>query len=370
MTKLKELFNEYGQSPWIDNIRRDWLQDGTLEKLVERGVRGVTSNPAIFAKALVSTSAYDQAVEARTSDDAEAVFEQLAVEDVSMACDILMPVYEDSLDDFESGETRFHDGFVSLEVSPRLAHETAATVDAAKRLHAAVNQPNVMIKVPATRAGLPAITELLGSGISVNVTLIFSLDRYGEVMDAWREGLQLARANGLDLSKIASVASFFVSRVDASVDKLLGANDPLVGKIANAQVCAAYELYAKKINEPKVRELLNLGAQVQRPLWASTSTKNPDFDPLLYVDFIAGLETINTMPDTTLELASLSGNFARSFLRDSAICHENAQLLSKLPSSVNLNDVTDELEAVGVAAFIDSYGEILNTVSQKISELS
>ncbi len=370
MTKLTELYTEFGQSPWIDNIRRDWLLDGTLEKLVERGVRGVTSNPAIFAKALISTSAYDQAVTARTSDDAEIVFEQLAVEDVAMACDILLAVYENSLEEFSSGESRYHDGFVSLEVSPRLAHDTHATVEAAKRLHAAVNRPNVMIKVPATLAGLPAITELLGSGISVNVTLIFSLERYGQVIDAWRDGLQLARKNGIDLSEIASVASFFVSRVDASVDKLLAADDPLVGKIANAQVCAAYELYAQKINEPKVRELLNVGAQVQRPLWASTSTKNPEFDPLLYVDFIAGLETVNTMPDATLELASTAGNFSRSYLRDSALCHENAQLLTKLPASVNLDEVTSELESVGVAAFIDSYGQILETVSAKISELS
>jgi len=370
MTKLHVLYDDYGQSPWIDNIRRDWLMDGTLQQLVDNGVRGVTSNPAIFAKALVSTNAYDAAVNSRSTDDAEQLFEELAVADVASACDILLPVHERSLQDFESGEARFVDGFVSLEVSPRLAHDTGGTIVEAKRLHAAVNRPNVMIKVPATPAGLPAITELLGQGISVNVTLIFSLERYGEVMDAWRDGLQLARKNGVDLATIASVASFFVSRVDAAVDKLLDPGHPLVGKIANAQVCAAYELYARKINEPKVRELLNLGAQVQRPLWASTSTKNPDFDPLLYVDFIAGLETVNTMPDATLEIALKQGEFSRSFLRDSATCHENAELLQMLPPHIDLSAITDDLEAVGVASFIESYGEILSTVAKKIADLA
>jgi transaldolase len=370
MTKLQELFETYGQSPWIDNIRRDWLLDGTLESLVSQGVRGVTSNPAIFAKALVSTSAYDDSVKNRISDDPEVVFEALAVEDVARACDILSSVYEDSEDEFKEGETRYRDGFVSLEVSPRLAHDTFETISAAKRLHAAVNRANVMIKVPATVAGLPAITELLGAGISVNVTLIFSLERYEQVIDAWREGLTLAQKNGHSLAEIASVASFFVSRVDASVDELLDEKSPLIGKIANAQVCAAYELYARKINDPKVRELLNLGAQVQRPLWASTSTKNPSFDPLLYVDYIAGLETVNTMPDTTLKLASTSGDFSRSLLRGTETCHASAQLLEELPASVDLAKVTAELERVGVASFIAAYGEILETVSSKISEIA
>jgi transaldolase len=368
MTKLEELFHDYGQSPWIDNIRRDWLTDGTLEGLVAQGVRGVTSNPAIFAKALVSTSAYDDAVRNRLSDDPEEVFEALAVEDVARACDLLAGVYQESKREFEDGETRYRDGFVSLEVSPRLAHDTLATIDAAKRLHAAVNRENVMIKVPATLAGLPAITQLLGLGISINVTLIFSLERYGEVLTAWREGLDLARTNNVDISTIASVASFFVSRVDASIDPMLDTASPLLGKIANSQVCAAYELYAQRINEPKARELINAGAQVQRPLWASTSTKNPAVDPLLYVDFIAGLETVNTMPDATLALANSSGDFSRSLLRDTESCHAAAQLLLDLPSTVALSKVTDNLEEVGVKAFIDSYGEILNTVSAKISE--
>lgn len=370
MTKLHELFNDFGQSPWLDNIRRDWLLDGTLESFVAQGVRGVTSNPAIFAKALVSTDAYDSSVKVQSSADPEVVFETLAIEDVAKACDILAPVYERSKVEFSEGETRYRDGFVSLEVSPRLAHDTQATIDAAVRLHAAVNRANLMIKVPATVEGLPAITQILGAGINVNVTLIFSLERYGEVLDAWREGLFLARKNGHELSEIASVASFFVSRVDAAIEKELPAGSPLLGKIANAQVCAAYELYAKKINEPKVRELLNLGAQVQRPLWASTSTKNPDLDPLLYVDYIAGLETVNTMPDATLKLAAESGDFTRSFLRDTAICHETAVLLDQLPESVSLSRITNDLEVVGVAAFVDSYSEILDTVHKKMTDLS
>ena len=261
MTTLHTLFDDYGQSPWIDNIRRDWLNDGTLQGLVDQGVRGVTSNPAIFAKAFATSRAYDAMIESHVHDDPETVFESLAVVDVRDACDVLGELHRRSLKEFSSGERRYCDGFVSLEVSPRLARQ--------------VDRPNVMIKIPATIEGLDAVRRVLGSGISVNVTLIFSIERYSQVIDAWMDGLELARRNGHDVARIASVASFFVSRVDAAVDALLDEGDPRRGTTANAQVAAAYQLYCERIDSARANALIADGAQVQRPLWASTSTKNP-----------------------------------------------------------------------------------------------
>jgi transaldolase len=276
MTTLNDLYEQYGQSPWIDNIRRDWLNDGTLAELVAKGVRGVTSNPSIFAKALATSTAYDA-----FNDDPETVFERLAVADVRDACDVLTSVNQSSRAEFSSGARRYLDGFVSLEVSPRLARDTAGTIDAAHRLFNEVHRDNVMIKIPATKEGLPAIRDVLGAGINVNVTLIFSLERYDEVLTAWMDGLELARRQGHDVSKIASVASFFVSRVDAAVDALLSSDDPRRGTTANAQVAGAYKLYRGRMAAERVTTLLSFGAQVQRPLWASTSTKNPTYFDLL-----------------------------------------------------------------------------------------
>ena len=211
MTKLDELFAQYGQSPWIDNIRRDWLNDGTLAEMVVKGVRGVTSNPSIFAKTLATSSAYDEMLVGKGDVDIEVLFEELAVRDVRDACDVLDSVHVASRTAFDAKERRYCDGYVSLEVSPRLARDTVATVTAAKRLAAEVGRKNVMIKIPGTREGLPAVTEVLGAGINVNVTLIFSLERYNEVMTAWMEGLELALTRRSDVSAIGSVASFFVS---------------------------------------------------------------------------------------------------------------------------------------------------------------
>lgn len=366
MTTLNSLFSEYGQSPWIDNIRRDWLNDGTLADLVNNGVRGVTSNPAIFAKAFATSSAYDEFLVGSQEKDPEVLFEKLAVVDVSDACDVLMALHLEAQDEFARGVRRYSDGFVSLEVSPRLAHDTQGTVLAAKRLWAQVNRPNVMIKIPATLEGLDAITQVLGAGINVNVTLIFSLERYAEVLNAWAKGVALAASNGHDISKLASVASFFVSRVDAAIDALLDEGSELKGKIANAQVAAAYQLYCSRISEADVVSLLAQGAQVQRPLWASTSTKNPSYYDLLYVDSIVGDETVNTMPDPTLDGVLDHGSFSNSLLLSKESTAQAAALLGRLPSSISLSEVTDKLERDGVQSFIDSYGELLNTVANKI----
>ena len=367
MTTLNSLFDDYGQSPWIDNIRRDWLNDGTLARLVEQGVRGVTSNPAIFAKAFATSSAYDQFLNGMKGKDVEELFEELAVVDVRDACDVLKGVHEASCSDFQDKKYRYCDGFVSLEVSPRLARDTAGTIAAALKLNKAVGRSNVMIKIPATNEGLPAITEVLGAGINVNVTLIFSVERYSEVLNAWMDGLELAKKNGHELSSIGSVASFFVSRVDAAIDALLPEGDARRGTTANAQVAAAYALYLERINGSRAKALIADGAQVQRPLWASTATKNPTYYDLLYVDSIAANETVNTMPDPTLEGVLDHGNFSSSLLLNAASIVTAASLLYELPSDISLGAVTDKLEADGVQSFIDSYADLLKTVADKVN---
>jgi len=370
VTTLHTLFEDFGQSPWIDNIRRDWLNDGTLADLVAQGVRGVTSNPAIFAKALATSSAYDEHLRGLRDADPETVFETLAVGDVRDACDVLSDVHETSRREFRTGHRRYCDGYVSLEVSPRLASDSAATVTAAKRLAASVGRSNVMIKIPATKEGLPAVTEVLGSGINVNVTLIFSIDRYDEVIAAWMAGLELASRNGHDLASIGSVASFFVSRVDAAVDASLAEGDERRGTTANAQVAAAYRLYLSRIGGERAQALLDAGAQVQRPLWASTSTKNPSYYDLLYVDYIVGDETVNTMPDATLAGVLDHGNFTSTLLASCEGIDEAAARLDALAPDVSLRAVTDKLEVDGVSSFAASYDELLATISSKIERLA
>ncbi len=366
MTNLDILYRQFGQSPWIDNIRRDWLMDGSLKSLVDQGVRGVTSNPTIFAKALATTSAYNEFLLKNHKQSPEALFETLAVFDVRDACAILRGVHVSSRKEFQSGARRYLDGFVSLEVSPRLARDTKGTVAAAKRLQQRVASDNLMVKIPATKEGLPAITQVLGLGINVNVTLIFSVQRYAEVLDAWMSGLELAHKNHRRLGSIASVASFFVSRVDAAVDPMLLEGDPRRGTTANAQVCAAYKLYADTINEERALNLIGAGAQVQRPLWASTSTKNPSYFDLLYVDPIAGNETVNTMPDQTLEAVLDHGRFWSTHLSSYESVAREAKKLEFLPPSVSLAAVTEKLERDGVDAFVTSYDECLAIVKEKI----
>jgi len=369
MSTFDRLYIEGGQSAWVDNIRRDWLNDGTLQGLVDRGVRGVTSNPSIFAKAVASTPAYDDFIRAASGSDEE-VFEALAVADVREACTILTPIYEASVREREAGLRRYTDGYVSLEVSPRLAHDTEATVAAALALSDALrHSPNLMIKIPATKAGLPAITRVLGHGINVNVTLIFSISRYREVMDAYLAGVALARANGHDVRLLASVASFFVSRVDAAIDAQI--DDPaLRGQAAVAQVAGAYEAYLDRFSQADARELLAVGAQTQRPLWASTSTKNPTYDALLYVDNLVAPETVNTLPDATLAAYGERGRVDASVLTSPEKRRVAQGVLAQLAAlGIDLDAVTDQLEDDGVEAFMTSYDELLATVKTKRENL-
>lgn len=370
MSKLHDLYTTYGQSAWIDNIRRDWLNDGTLAQLVSDGVRGVTSNPSIFAKAFATSNAYDTLIDGVGSVDPEVIFETLAAADVRDACDILAPVYESSLRDMANGSRRFLDGYVSLEVSPRLARDTDGTIEAAQRLFAEVQRPNVMIKIPATPEGIAAIPVVLAQGINVNVTLIFSVERYRAVLRSWTDGLMKARERGVALGPIGSVASFFVSRVDAAVDPLLPSESALRGSIANAQVAAAYEAYLEHVASDSVVDLLASGAQVQRPLWASTSTKDPSYHDLLYVDEIVANETVNTMPDATMSATIDHGSFENSLLRDPAARHAAISLLASLPPSVSLDAITTTLERDGVESFMRSYDELLATVTSKVQRSS
>lgn len=362
MTRFDDLYLLGGQSAWVDNIRRDWLDDGTLQSLLDQGIRGVTSNPSIFAKAVSSSSAYDAFIAAAEGSDEE-VFEQLAVRDVRDACHMFRPVYDASLRERRTGTHRYTDGYVSLEVSPRLAHDTAGTVTAAQRLAATLSDcPNLMIKIPATDEGLPAVTQVLAAGINVNVTLIFSLERYAQVIDAFIEGQERARANGVDMDALASVSSFFVSRVDTAIDPLLPADSNLRGAVALAQVSAAYELFLRRFGDHPT------DAQIQRPLWASTSTKNPAYDELLYVDCLVAPESVNTIPDGTLRTYGLRGSINSSVLAEQRA--ECAARLSELPAlGIDLSQVTTKLEHDGVAAFEASYEELLTDIANKRATL-
>src|ERR671920_1795260 len=286
-----------GQSVWIDSLSRDDIQSGNLERMIEDGVVGVTSNPTIFQKAISESSLYDGQLQelAEKEDDPKEIFLALAREDIRDACDLLLPIYE---------STGRLDGYVSLEVSPGLAYDTPATVEEATRLHKLVDRPNLMVKIPATLPGLAAIEGMIATGNSINVTLIFSLQRYRAVTSAYIRGLQRLVAAGGDPSGVASVASFFVSRVDTETDKRLdkiGGHDELKGRLAVDNAKLAYAAFEEIFSGEDWEFLESKGATKQRPLWASTSTKNPEYKDTMYVDNLIGPETVNTMPYSTLE---------------------------------------------------------------------
>ena len=361
MTRLKELFSTENQSPWLDNLRRSWVATGELQNWVDNGVRGITSNPTIFQKAMTDTDDYDsQLLQLIASGKSiEESYWELVVEDINNALDILRPLYD---------ESEGLDGFVSLEVDPSLAHDTSATIAAARHLHSLIDKPNLYVKIPATSAGVPAIEEIISDGSSVNVTLIFSLERYEEVIEAYISGLESHEGN---LSHISSVASFFISRTDTEVDKRLqtiGSENALAlqGKAAIAQGRAAYQIFKNSFKGPRWDALQERGARPQRPLWASTSTKNPDFPDTLYVDELIGPETVNTIPDSTLEAFIDHGKVTRTIDSDN---HDYSLLEQIENEGVNLREVAQLLEEQGVAAFIDSFNDLLNTLNQKVLQL-
>ena len=360
-SKLHEL-SERGQSVWIDSISREWLQNGFLEKLIrEDAVVGVTSNPTIFQKALAGGTWYDEQLREVLQDEQEPkeVFYRLAVEDIQEACDVLRPVWDGG-----SGK----DGYVSMEVDPTLAYEQEATIDEAMRLHEWIDRPNLFVKIPATEPGLGAIEECISRGRSINVTLIFSLERYAAVAEAYIKGLERLVEGGGDPTRVASVASFFVSRVDTEADKRLEHAPELRGKLAIANAKLAYARYKELFAGPRWEALAAKGATPQRCLWASTSTKNPDYPDTMYVDELIGPATVNTMPVETIEAFQDHGTVAGTL--EQGLDDARAVFDALERAGVDYDDVTDTLEREGVEKFSDSFEELLDGIRAKRSELA
>ena len=349
---------EIGQSVWIDSLSRDDVENGSLGAMIEDGVVGVTSNPTIFQKAISESNLYDEQLQeiSEKEDDPKEIFIELARQDIQDACDLLMPVFE---------RTNRLDGYVSLEVSPNLAYDPPSTVEEAKRLHELVDRPNLMVKIPATQPGLAAIEEMIAAGNPINVTLIFSLKRYRAVAAAYIRGLQRLVAGGGDPSGVASVASFFVSRVDSDADRRLDevGRPDLKGRLAIANAKLAYAAFEEIFSGENWEFLESKGATKQRPLWASTSTKNPDYPNTIYVDNLIGPDTVNTMPLSTLE-ATIDHAEVRPTLKEGL--DEGRALIEELrEAGVDYEEVTETLEKEGVQKFADSFDELLEVIQSK-----
>ncbi len=352
-----------GQSPWLDNLRRGWLTSGELQRWIDLGIRGLTSNPSIFQKAISSGTDYDDQfgdLVASGTDITDAYWD-LVTADIEAALRLLRPVHDSS-----DGV----DGYVSVEVAPDVARDTAATEAAARQLHEEIAEPNLYVKIPATAEGVPAIETMIAEGRSTNITLIFGLDRYAEVMEAYLAGLE--RADG-DLSRISSVASFFVSRVDTEVDRRLddigtSAALALRGRAAVAQAQIAYQRFLSTFQGPRWEALADRGARVQRPLWASTSTKNPDYPDTAYVDPLIGPDTVNTMPEDTIEAFLDHGTVTRTV--DADFDSAQATLDGLAEVGVDLDEVSAVLEEQGVASFTKAFDELIGALGTKAAELS
>lgn len=361
--------NQAGQSMWLDYIQRSMIDSGDLAALIANDhVAGLTSNPSIFEQAIAKTDEYDNSIRElvkKTPDMSDLdVFNELAIKDIQSAADVFADVYK---------ATDGTDGMVSLEVSPRLAHDTAKTVESALDLHQRVNRPNLMIKVPGTKAGVDAFEQLTAAGISVNVTLLFSVSRYREIAQAYIRGLQTRSSKGLPVSGIASVASFFVSRVDTEVDKALVANGSseateLLGKIAIANAKVAYGYFANLFGSDEFAALKKEGAQAQRLLWASTGTKNKDYSDVLYVEELIGPSTVNTLPPATMDAFRDHGVAEVRLTNGLPDAHKQ---LSALPAlDVSLNTITDQLEAAGVTSFEEAFDRLLASIASKRKSLA
>jgi transaldolase len=361
MASLVRLYEEHGQSAWLDNLTRPSLLDGTMVDLIARGVRGVTANPTIVARAIESSDTYDQQlqdllVSGRTLDD---TYWDLAITDVVAALKLLRPTFD---------ATEGADGFVSIEVGPDLANHTEATIRAARDLHERIGEPNLLVKIPATSAGVPAIEAMVAEGRNINVTLIFSLARYRQVLEAYLSGLEALARRGSDLSTVLGVASFFVSRVDTEVDRRLeeiGTDEALAlrGRAAIAQAKLAYQLFHEAHSGPRWERLADRGARVQRPLWASTSTKNPDYPDTLYVNELIGPNTVNTLPESTLEAFEDHGRLARTIDVGLGAAELDMHALAK--AGIDMDEVGHALEEAGIAAFQASFAHVLATLETR-----
>ena len=367
---LKDLLN-YGQSVWLDYIRRDLFTSGELKRLIEEdGLRGMTSNPAIFEKAIAGSADYTdllQSLAARTDLDAKGRYEILAIRDIQDAADSLRPVYESS---------KRRDGYVSLEVSPYLARNTPDTIEEARRLWKAVGRENVMIKVPGTAEGIPAFQQLISEGINVNVTLLFSQEVYERVAAAYIAGLEQLAARGGDVSKIASVASFFISRIDSSIDSIVEARlkkskDPreqeqlksLLGKVAVANGKQTYQRYLRIVSDKRWKALAAKGAQTQRVLWASTSTKNPNYCDILYAEELIGADTVNTIPPATFDAFRDHGRPRASLTEDLDSANKTMETVAKL--GISMKEVTDKLTDDGVRLFAEAFDKLLEALEKR-----
>jgi len=366
---LKELL-KYGQSMWLDYIRRDLFTTGKLKQMIEDdGLRGMTSNPSIFEKAIADSSLYDDILRelaARKDLDATGKYEQIAIRDIRAAADALQGVYQ---------ESNFRDGYVSLEVSPYLARKTQATIDEARRLWKTVQRENVMIKVPGTAEGIPAIRKSIGEGININVTLLFSQEVYETVAEAYIGGLEDLATHGGNLKKMAGVASFFISRIDTLVDSLLNeklksATDPgqktllegLLGKVAIANGKLTYQRYERIFGDPRWQALAAKGAQTQRVLWASTSTKNPKYRDVIYVEELIGRDTVNTMPPATVDAFRDHGEVRNSLTEDVPGAQKTMGDLAR--AGISIKEVTDKLTEDGVKLFADAFDKLLAAVAK------
>jgi len=364
---LKRLL-EYGQSPWMDYIRRDLLTGGGLKKMIDSdGLRGMTSNPTIFEKAIDGSSLYNDILQSQEAKSLspERLFERIAIRDVQDACDIFKPVYQ---------ATRRRDGYVSLEVSPLLANDTQGTLDEARRLWKAVGRENLMIKVPGTAAGVPAVRQLLEEGLNINITLLFAQSAYEQVAEAFSAALEARVLKGLDISHCASVASFFVSRIDTLVDskieeKLKTAStaervllSSLEGKIAIANARLTYKKYQELVGTPRWKALAAKGAQSQRLLWASTSTKNPKYRDVLYVEELIGADTVDTIPPATFDAFRDHGKLRRSLTEDVSGAAKTMADLEK--AGISMREVTDKLVVDGVKLFADAFETLLEATGK------
>lgn len=356
---LHEL-NAAGQSIWLDYIDRTMLQNGDLKKRIEQdALTGMTSNPTIFEKALAEGQAYDGQIGSSTgSYTAMELFELVETTDVRDACDIFRGVYD---------RTKGKDGFVSIEVSPSSANDARRTIGEAQRLWAAVDRPNVMIKIPGTAEGAKAVEEAIAAGMNVNITLLFSLDAYARVIEAYMRGLEARGKAGKSIDQIHSVASFFISRVDSEVDKRLGSNDALKGKAAIANAKLAYALFQKEFSSPRWKALAAKGASVQRPLWASTSTKNPAYRDVLYVEELIGPDTVNTMPPATIVAFRDHGKTSRTIDKDLGQAHKDLNAIEA--AGVSMNEVTDKLLVDGLASFQKSFETLIGGLEKKTKSL-
>ncbi|ACK69938.1 transaldolase [Gloeothece citriformis PCC 7424] len=375
---ILEIEKQYGQSIWMDNLNRDLIQSGELKELISsRGIQGITSNPAIFEKAIKGNKIYDQDIETgiKAKKSVLEIYESLVFEDIRNACDIFKPIYE---------ETNKLDGYVSIEVPPNMAKDTESTIAEARRYFQTLERPNVMIKIPGTKEGLPAFETAISEGINVNVTLLFSVDSYVNTAWGYIRGLEKRAAEGKDISNIASVASFFLSRIDSNIDDRIDAKlaqgvdtieqevrlREIKGKVAIANAKIAYQKYKEIYSSDRWQALASKGAKVQRLLWASTSTKNPDYSDVMYVDELVGPDTVNTLPPATIEACADHCHPGSRIETDVDQAYKLIDSLKDPDININLDEVMDELLEEGIDKFIKPFESLISSLAEKVNHLA